>query len=261
MLRDFRASASRRLSSSTFFARRVNGMCPFTSRPLSGLGVSSAPGPKAASTLSRTASRSIPTVPSAAASSCSWPVNRWRTATADLWVNPCRANAAAVGEPSWSSRPRSRCSVPMKLWCSRLASSWDETTTCRASSVKRSNIAPAPSPERPTAARVFLVHRLPGDAEPLGDLLPRPALVARVLHLEGLQPLDERAQGTHGRQAHRGIPAAGGRCHFCCVRHACQLKLPNGACQLWLTRQGTTGLTWALASRGVARLLDDHGLQ
>jgi len=56
----------------------------------------------------------------------------------------------------------------------------------------------APSPERPTAARVLLVHRLPGDAETLGDLLPRPALIAGVLHLEGLEALDEDPQGTDG---------------------------------------------------------------
>jgi hypothetical protein len=54
------------------------------------------------------------------------------------------------------------------------------------------------SPERPTAARVLLVHRLPGDAEALGNLLVRPALVAGVLHLEGLEALNEDPQGSDG---------------------------------------------------------------
>ena len=125
--------------------------------------------------------------------------------------------------------------MPMKLWCSCRASSWDETTTCRASWVNRSNMPSVPSPERPAAARVLLVHRLPGDAEPLGDLLPRPALIAGVLHLEGLQALDEDPQGSDGLQTHRGVPAAGGRCDLCCVRHGCQLRLLSRACQPFLT--------------------------
>jgi hypothetical protein len=45
---------------------------------------------------------------------------------------------------------------------------------------------------------VLLVHRLPRDAEALGDLLVRPPLVAGVLHLEGLQALDEDPQGSDG---------------------------------------------------------------
>src|SRR3712207_6949344 len=53
----------------------------------------------------------------------------------------------------------------------------------------------------------------------LGDLLPGPALVARVAHLECLQALDQPPEGAHGREADRGIPAAGGRCHLRCVRH------------------------------------------
>ena len=53
-------------------------------------------------------------------------------------------------------------------------------------------------PEQAAARRVLLVHRLPGDPELLGDLLPRPALVARVLDLERLQAFDERAQGPDG---------------------------------------------------------------
>ena len=51
-------------------------------------GASRAPGPKVASTLSRTASRSMPTVPRASASSPSSPVNARTAATVD---SPCQA--------------------------------------------------------------------------------------------------------------------------------------------------------------------------
>ena len=54
---------------------------------------------------------------------------------------PRASNAlAATPSPSWM-RPSKRCSVPMKLWSSRRASCWANTRTCRARSVKRSNIA------------------------------------------------------------------------------------------------------------------------
>src|SRR3954471_23589159 len=128
----------------------------------------------------------------------------------------------------------SRGSVAIRPeFCCR-ASIWASTTVCRASAVKRSNMSVLP-PERPAAARVLLVHGLPAHAEQLGDLLPRPALLAGVGDLERLETLDEGSQGPDGTEADRRVLAAGSGCHLRRVRHGCQLRLPHAACQSKLT--------------------------
>jgi hypothetical protein len=56
---------------------------------------------------------------------------------------------------------------------------------------------------------VLLVDGLPGDAEGLGDLLPRPAASPGVADLEDLQAVGELAEGTDGAQADRGVVGGG----------------------------------------------------
>src|SRR5688572_25214446 len=131
------------------------------------------------------ASRSVPRT---------WPATASATTSC---VSPYRVRTAPLAVPGCAARASSRCSVPIQSWCSARASSWAATTVSRASVVKRSNMSVLP-PERPAAARVLLVHCLPGDAQELGDLVPRPALLAGVADLEGLQALDERPQRTDG---------------------------------------------------------------
>ena len=55
---------------------------------------------------------------------------------------------------------------------------------------------------------MLAVHGLLGDSEPLGDFLPRPAELARVIDLEDLQPLGEHSQGGHRAEADVGVGAA-----------------------------------------------------
>src|SRR3954467_6044735 len=115
----------------------------------------------------------------------------------------------------------SRCSVPVgPEFCCR-ASIWASTTACRASAVKRSNMSVLP-PERPAAARVLLLHGLSADAEHLGDLLPRPAVLAGLAALERLETLDKGCHRPDGTEADRRVLAAGSGCHLSRVRHGCQ---------------------------------------
>src|SRR5579862_2437475 len=119
--------------------------------------------------------------------------------------------------PIWSS-PRS--------WALVLAA----TTTARALSVKRSNIvwvplgseragAPAGRLAEVGSASVLLVHGLPGHAEDLGDLLPGPAVVPGVVHLERLKLLQEPAQGGDGAKPGARVRAVGRRRQFWCLVH------------------------------------------
>jgi hypothetical protein len=62
---------------------------------------------------------------------------------------------------------------------------------------------------------VLLVDGLLGDPQSAGDVLPGPALGAGVVHLEGLQDLDQAAQSRHRPQAELGVAAAGGRGQGC----------------------------------------------
>src|SRR5689334_19135640 len=82
---------------------------------------------------------------------------------------------------------------------------------------------------------VLLVHGLPGDPEFRGDLLPRPALVARTAHLHRLQLLQQPAQRGDGPQAHPGIAVTGPLGEIRCFGHTCQPTLTCGPCQPWLT--------------------------
>jgi hypothetical protein len=59
-------------------------------------------------------------------------------------------------------------------------------------------------PEAEAAAGVLVVHGLLGDPEAGCDLLPGPALGPGVLHLEGLQDLDQAAQGRDRSQPDSG---------------------------------------------------------
>src|SRR5918992_2471140 len=61
------------------------------------------------------------------------------------------------------------------------------------------------------AGAVLLVDGLLGDAQPAGDVLPGPALGPGVVDLQGLQGLDQAAQGGHRPQPQLGVAAAGGR--------------------------------------------------
>ena len=56
---------------------------------------------------------------------------------------------------------------------------------------------------------VLLVHGLPADAEFRGDLLPRPALMARTAHLHRLQLLQQTAERGDGTQADPWITVTG----------------------------------------------------
>ena len=69
-------------------------------------------------------------------------------------------------------------------------------------------------PEAEAAAGVLVVHGLLGDAEVGRDLLPGPASGSGVLHLQGLQDLDQATQGGHRGQPDLGILAAGRRRHL-----------------------------------------------
>lgn len=82
---------------------------------------------------------------------------------------------------------------------------------------------------------MLLVDGLPAHAEADRDLLPGPALVAGALDLQRLQPLGQLAQGPHGPQAHRGVPAARllGERHS--IAHGCQCRLTAISCQPTLT--------------------------
>jgi len=54
---------------------------------------------------------------------------------------------------------------------------------------------------------VFLVYGLPGDAEDVGDGLPRQALGSRVVHVGRLQLLHKSPQRSHRAQADSGVAA------------------------------------------------------
>jgi 4-hydroxybenzoate polyprenyltransferase len=112
------ASASRNDSSSTFFARGVNGSCPVTGWSDS----------RSASTMRVTSLRTF----SISA--------------------PCRVSTCAAMPASCRSSPSRRCSVPTHVCRSPSASSWASTTTWRAPSVNRSNM-PSTVGRRPPGSK------------------------------------------------------------------------------------------------------------
>jgi hypothetical protein len=73
------------------------------------------------------------------------------------------------------------------------------------------------------AARVLLVHGLPRDAEDLGDLLPGPPLLPRVVHLECLELLQQPAEGGHGPEPGARVRAVGGGRQGGCGFHSVNL--------------------------------------
>jgi hypothetical protein len=80
--------------------------------------------------------------------------------------------------------------------------------TMPAASVNRTIWLP-PGPG-PAARAMFLVDGLLGDSQPAGDVLPGPPLGPGVVDLQGLQGLDQAAEGGHRPQAELGVLAAGG---------------------------------------------------
>jgi len=102
-------------------------------------------------------------------------------------------------------------------------------TTFLALSVNRSNIADVPLVSARAgaaggmavvgAARVLLMHCLPGDAEDLGDLLPGPSLLPGVVHLQCLQLLQQPAKRGHGPEPGPRVRAVSSGRQGGCVFH------------------------------------------
>ena len=78
---------------------------------------------------------------------------------------------------------------------------------------------------REPAAAVLLVHRLAADAERVGDLLPAPAALARVLDLQLLERLEQRPQRRDRGQPDGRVAARRGVRQLRCLVHACQPTL------------------------------------
>ena len=235
MWRSPRASASRSDSSSAFFAARENG-APAAAA------LASAPGPKVASTRRRTSSRSMPIAASASASSP--PVAR---ASARSARPSARARRARPGRPPRSSAASAsrRCSAAIRSPPSAAASS-------SARSHGRARLLGEPlehQPFLPISRRdaVLLVDRLLAHAEPLRDLLPAPALLARVRDLQRLERLEQRCAATRPRPARRPGRGRGRVGELRCLVHGRQSRLTL-LVQPWLT--AAARVTSCLAMRG-----------
>jgi hypothetical protein len=72
---------------------------------------------------------------------------------------------------------------------------------------------------------VLAVHRLLGDAEPGGDVLPRPSQFPRVVDLEDLQPFRERSQGGYCPQPDVRVVIGRALGDFKCALHSRQHML------------------------------------
>src|SRR5690349_1310960 len=72
---------------------------------------------------------------------------------------------------------------------------------------------------------MLAVHRLLGDTEPAGDLLPRPSQPPPVLDLERLQAFGEYPQRRHRAQPHLRVVAGGTLGEFQRLLHSRQHKL------------------------------------
>ena len=207
MLLLFSASASRSDSSSTFFARGVNGMWPPRPRPRRG-GVERA----------RSEGR-LHAVPDGVQVDAERAERRRRRGRrADVADADCRRRSTPGSGRGGPGRRRSGCpgragrAAGARCRCGRDAGGGpppapdDDLPGLLGEPFEHRSVPP---PERPAAARVLLVHCLPGDAQELGDLLPRPALVAGVADLEVLEPLHQRPQRPDRLQPDGGVPAAG----------------------------------------------------
>ena len=131
------------------------------------------------------------------------PAGRARSRSAS-GVAPCaaehRAGPAVAARDAEQQLPGAD---PLALRAPR-ASSCARSTASRALFVNRSNIT-APSARAAAPAAVLLVDRLLADAERPGDLLPRPAALARVVDLQRLERLEQRPQRRHRGQPDLGV--------------------------------------------------------
>ena len=204
--------------------RAVNGMWPCArSGPPARRGRRGRTSPRRCS---RTASRSMPDgarVPRRRA--------RRRRRSARTAATTARGSArAGRGRRRWGS-PAGRAgrAAGARCRCGRSAARRASSCACDddlpGSSVNRSNIAQSLRRSGPRPLAYFLCTACRVTPEQLGDLLPRPALVAGVVHLERLQPLDERPQRPDRLQPDARVPAAGGGCHLRRVGHGCQPRL------------------------------------
>ena|SRR5580698_6258396 len=79
------------------------------------------------------------------------------------------------------------------------------------------------------------MHGLPGDAQGVPDLLPRPALVPGRRHLVRFDPLSETMERQRGAQPDGGIIRRETHAEVFDV-HACQYRLTLVMCQPKLTQ-------------------------
>lgn len=93
--------------------------------------------------------------------------------------------------------------------------------------------APAPAPNV-----VLLMDGLTGDAQGVGDRLPRPAEASGVVDVQLLELLDEVAKCRDRGEADRWIATVDRVVQIGQLPHRCQLRLTPAKCQPWLTRSG-----------------------
>src|SRR5207248_428520 len=97
------------------------------------------------------------------------------------------------------------------------------------------------SPARaPLALAVSLVHGLLRDTEQGGDLLPAPAELTRLLHLQLLDRLEQRTQRCHGTQSDLRILTRCLHHHLNWLDHPRQDNLTGIDRQVILTTTGPT---------------------
>ena len=212
MLLLFSASASRSDSSSTFFARGVNGMWPFGARvPRRGVERARSEGrlhavPDGVQVdADRAEGRGVePLVAGERAD------GRHGRLPGQAVPGQDGGGRGVAGRAGRGAGARCRCG-----WGgARRASSCAPTTTCRASSVNRSNIAQSLRRSGPRPLAYFLCtacRETPSSWAICSHVQP---WSRALLHLEGLQPLDERPQRPDRLQPDGGVPAAGGGCHL-----------------------------------------------
>jgi hypothetical protein len=141
-------------------------------------------------------------------------------------VRPCRASSSASGFDE-RVRPASRCSAPTRGWPHCQDDAEAGRTTAITSWLSPLNMAT--STLLLDSVVVLAVDRLFGHAEPLGDVLPRPAGAPCSCHLVGFELFGQSTQPGDGTQTRLRIRAVGlfdtdhGLTHACphmltCVR-------------------------------------------
>src|SRR3954447_25930314 len=141
-----------------------------------------------------TALASIPTVPSTRSKS------RISASRSSCGSSPTSLRACAAELLPEAIEIR-RCSASTLLEPRPAATLVASSAAYLASRTNRSNILQSP--------RVLLVDRLPGDAEPLGDLRPRPPVLERALDLRVLHAVGEAAERDDGGEAVGGALGMG----------------------------------------------------